>query len=84
MPVGYSAAVVRPIYFVKIKRPLDFPCGAYFDDMRVSCVTGTTCVIKMKVPVPVPLSGGLHDVATVLRRILFRYFVEIFHLCPQR
>ena len=81
LPVGYSAVVVRPIDFINIKHPLDFPSRAYFDDMRVSRVTGATCEVKVEVPVPVTLgSGGLHDVAAVLCRILFRYVLIIFHL----
>ena len=81
LPVGYTAEVIRPIDFIGFKHPLDFPCGAYFDDMRVSCVTGATCTVDVEVPVPVTHgSGGLHDVAAVLLRVLFRYVLVIFHL----
>lgn len=72
--------VIRPIDFVKIKYPLDFSSGAYFDDMRVSCVTGATCIVDVEIPVPVTLGGGLYDVAAVFARILFRYVLIIFHL----
>ena len=81
LPVGYSAFAVRPIDFINIKYPLDFPCGTYFDYMRVSCVTGATCEVKAEVPVPVTHgSGGLNDVAAVLLRVLFCYVLVIFHL----
>lgn len=79
LPVGYSAVVVRPIDFIKIKHPLDFPCGAYFYDMRVSRVTGATCEVKVEVPVPATLCGGLYNVAAVPFRILFCDVVIIFH-----
>lgn len=84
LPVGYSAEVICPIDFINIKNPLDFPCVAYFDDMRVTSVTGATCIVKVEIPIPVTLSGGrLNDVAAVLIRILFRYALIIYHLLLQ-
>lgn len=79
LAVGYSAVAVRPIDFINIKHPLDFSCGAYFYDMRVSQVTGAVSVINLEIPVPATLGGGAHDTVPVPLRILFCDVVIIFH-----
>nr|DAV79834.1 MAG TPA: hypothetical protein [Caudoviricetes sp.] len=47
--------------------------------MRMSCVTGATCIVEVEIPVPVTLGGCLQDIAAVLASISFCDVVIIFH-----
>lgn len=69
-----------PIYLINIKHTLDFPCWAYFDDMRMPHISGANCSVKVKIPISVPPGRrGLYYVATLFVGVSFRYVLIISH-----
>lgn len=79
LPGFFDTKVICPISLMEVPYPLDFPYGAYLDDMRVSHVTRANCVVKVEIVIPVPFSAILNNVKTFFIGKLFRYVVVIFH-----